>query len=275
MLVPLDRHAIDLVWDPRGYPSHGDYRDTQPAHAARAPGVGRRRRARTTPSAATPARATHARAFVSESQRARSSPSTPSSSATTGTRASRSWSACSSSPTSCRWTCRPGGRAGRRPADELGRPGATCARGGTGAGGLAWAQRARGAAGAGRERGRRARCASCSRCRAPTGRSRSPTRAPASTRASAPRRHHAAFAARACRATPTRSCATSRRTWRSGRSSSREAQDRRALAPYDHLKMRRCVECRPHKSRVPSGLSGRERGNRWSLGQAPGANRRQ
>lgn len=27
-LVPLDRHGIDLVWDHRGYPSHGDYRDT-------------------------------------------------------------------------------------------------------------------------------------------------------------------------------------------------------------------------------------------------------
>jgi len=29
VLVPLDREAIDLVWDPRGYPSHGDYRDTR------------------------------------------------------------------------------------------------------------------------------------------------------------------------------------------------------------------------------------------------------
>ncbi|MDA0181444.1 DUF1957 domain-containing protein [Solirubrobacter phytolaccae] len=27
-LVPLDRHGIDLVWDHQGYPSHGDYRDT-------------------------------------------------------------------------------------------------------------------------------------------------------------------------------------------------------------------------------------------------------
>ena len=28
MLVPLDRPGIDLVWDPNGYPAHGDYRDT-------------------------------------------------------------------------------------------------------------------------------------------------------------------------------------------------------------------------------------------------------
>jgi 1,4-alpha-glucan branching enzyme len=27
-LVPLDREAIELVWSPRGYPSHGDYCDT-------------------------------------------------------------------------------------------------------------------------------------------------------------------------------------------------------------------------------------------------------
>ena len=28
VLVPLDRPGIDLVWDPNGYPAHGDYRDT-------------------------------------------------------------------------------------------------------------------------------------------------------------------------------------------------------------------------------------------------------
>ena len=37
LLVPLDREAIDLVWHERGYPSHGDYRDshrlTPRAHA--------------------------------------------------------------------------------------------------------------------------------------------------------------------------------------------------------------------------------------------------
>jgi 1,4-alpha-glucan branching enzyme len=38
LLVPLDREAIDLVWHERGYPAHGDYRDshrlTPRAHAA-------------------------------------------------------------------------------------------------------------------------------------------------------------------------------------------------------------------------------------------------
>ena len=38
LLVPLDREAIDLVWHERGYPAHGDYRDshrlTARAHAA-------------------------------------------------------------------------------------------------------------------------------------------------------------------------------------------------------------------------------------------------
>jgi 1,4-alpha-glucan branching enzyme len=38
LLVPLDRHAIDLVWHETGYPAHGDYRDshrlTKRAHAA-------------------------------------------------------------------------------------------------------------------------------------------------------------------------------------------------------------------------------------------------
>jgi 1,4-alpha-glucan branching enzyme len=29
VLVPLDREAIDLVWHERGYPSHGDYRNTR------------------------------------------------------------------------------------------------------------------------------------------------------------------------------------------------------------------------------------------------------
>ncbi len=28
LLVPLDREAIDLVWHERGYPAHGDYRDS-------------------------------------------------------------------------------------------------------------------------------------------------------------------------------------------------------------------------------------------------------
>jgi 1,4-alpha-glucan branching enzyme len=28
LLAPLDREAVELAWSPRGYPSHGDYRDT-------------------------------------------------------------------------------------------------------------------------------------------------------------------------------------------------------------------------------------------------------
>jgi 1,4-alpha-glucan branching enzyme len=38
VLIPIDRAAVDLVWDARGYPAHGDYRDTRrlTAHAHQA-----------------------------------------------------------------------------------------------------------------------------------------------------------------------------------------------------------------------------------------------
>ena len=45
MLVPLDRRGIDRVWDPSGYPSHGDYRDTNRLTPRAHQAVGQRRRA--------------------------------------------------------------------------------------------------------------------------------------------------------------------------------------------------------------------------------------
>ncbi len=62
MLVPLDRAAIDRVWHESGYPSHGDYRDTNRL-TARAHQAGRTTARPTTPSAARSARA-HAPEFV-------------------------------------------------------------------------------------------------------------------------------------------------------------------------------------------------------------------
>ena len=93
---------------------------------------------------------------------------------------------------------------------------------------------------AGRRRRPRARCASCSRCRARTGRSRSRTRAPATTRASAPRRI-SRRSSRRCAGRKPRSCEISRRSSRIGHSSSPELKARRRRA--EQL-LRRCVECR-------------------------------
>ena len=64
LLVPLDRAAIDLVWHERGYPAHGDYRDSHRLTRARARRLGQRRRRRTTPSAAPPGPAHDAADFV-------------------------------------------------------------------------------------------------------------------------------------------------------------------------------------------------------------------
>ena len=112
--------AIDRVWHERGYPSHGDYRDTHRLTPRRHQ-VWANDGEPTTRSAAT--RGPRARARVRrERAGGRSSPSTPSSSATTGTRASPASRRCSSSPTSC-----PSRRDGAhevaepRAPDELGR----------------------------------------------------------------------------------------------------------------------------------------------------------
>ena len=114
----------------RGYPSHGDYRDSHRLTAARARAVGQRRHA-VRPRARRRAGARRRRGLRRARRRtARSSPSTPSSSATTGTRASRSCEAvlelADVVAARASTTAEP---APRRAADELGRWRATCARG--------------------------------------------------------------------------------------------------------------------------------------------------
>ena len=87
LLVPLDRAAIDLVWDRGGYPSHGDYRDTHRLTARRHAVWANDGTPYDPERGAARARARRAATSSRASRTARSSPSTPSSSATTGTRA--------------------------------------------------------------------------------------------------------------------------------------------------------------------------------------------
>ena len=120
-------------------------------------------------------------------------------------------------------------------------------------------------------RGRRPARAAGAACAAELGlgvpdRERERRRLPARARRRAPRGVRDSAAGRRQRA-----CDTSRPTWRLGICRNPEFKFWQRCRTSS---LRRCVECRPHKSRVPSGLSGRERGNRWSAGRAPGANRR-
>ena len=95
VLAPIDREAIELVWHARGYPSQAAYLRHAPADRAPAPGVGGRRRRRTTPARRPSRCARDAEDFVDARGGARRRVgawrSTPSCSATSGTRA---WTGC-------------------------------------------------------------------------------------------------------------------------------------------------------------------------------------
>ena len=170
VLVPLDRAGIDRVWAPRRLPVPRRLPRHEPAHAAPPPGVGRTTARRTTRSAATRGRAR---------TRASSSRSDPGVVAFDTELFGHHWhegvtflEAMLSSARSSRSRSREHGAGARRPAHELGRRARPAhlerrAR-------LDAARRR--AARAQRARRTRARCASCSRCRPPTGRSRSSTR---------------------------------------------------------------------------------------------------
>ena len=167
VLVPLDRAAIDRVWHTSGYPSHGDYRDTHRltprAHQAWAndgtPYDPERGAARARE---------HAREFV-DALDGHSVVAFDTElfghfwhEGPTGSSASSSWR------TSCRRGATPPSAAPDVAADELGPRARPAHLERDGAGVDAAPRRA------GRARRtpvRRARCASCSRCRAPTGRS--------------------------------------------------------------------------------------------------------